>query len=230
METPVMLKKAAAIFLAFGMLFGLAACGSSGGGVSGKDAYKEYVIGIMDANYLGQYDSYMEVTGASLEEAQKIYEANVQEYALEMADALSIKQDVVSVSLVERLIEVAKTIYGQTKYEAVDVLRDGDTYTVTVEIQPVLFFGTLETPFQSAVDDFNNRAKNGEFDNLSDVEYEEAYGEAVVSALEKSVSQMTIGSKISVDVVLDYDKESDVYVISDELMESLDDKVVNMAR
>ena len=230
MKTPVMLKKTAAIFLALGMILGLAACGSSGGGVSGKDAYKEYVIGIMDANYLGKYDSYMEVTGASEEEAKKIYEANVQDYALEIADALSIKQDVVSVALVERLVEVAKTIYSQTKYEAVDVLRDGDTYTVTVEIQPVLFFGSIQTSFQSAVDDFNNRAKNGEFDDLSDTEYEEAYGEAVVSALEQNVSQMTIGSKISVDVVLDYDKENSVYVISDERMESLDDKVVNMAR
>ena len=41
---------------------------------------------------------------------------------------------------------------------------------------------------------------------------------------------MTRGSKINVDVVLDYDKENNVYVISDERMEALDDKVVNMSR
>ena len=231
MKTPAILKRAAAAVLAAGMIVGLAACGSgSGGSSSGKEAYKEYVTGIMDANYLGSYDKYMEVTGATEEEAQQIYELNIQDFTQEIGDALSIKMDVISAELTDRISAMAKTIYSQASYQAVDVIRDGDTYTVTMEIEPVLFFGTLQTDFQSAVNSFNDQAKNGELDDLSEQEYEEAYGEAVISELEGKVSGMTMGSKINVDVVLDYDKENNVYVISDERMEALDDKVVNMSR
>ena len=80
------------------------------------------------------------------------------------------------------------------------------------------------------MDAFNLRAKNGEFDNLTNEEYEEAYGEAVVTALEGKLSPVTYASKIKVDITLDYDKDNNVYVISDEQMEGLDDKVVNMSR
>ena len=224
-------RRAAAVLSALCLILGLAGCGSgTSGSTSGKDAYQAYVISIMDANYLGKYDQYMEITGSAEAEAQKIYEANVQDFALEMEDAFSIKQDVVSVALTERVIGMAKTVYSQAKYQAVDVIRDGDTYTVSVEIEPIDFFGTIKEPFRSAVDAFNLRAKNGEFDNLTNEEYEEAYGEAVVAALEGKLSPVTYASKIKVDITLDYDKDNNVYVISDEQMEGLDDKVVNMSR
>lgn len=231
MKIPAIWKKTAVLCAALCMLLNLAACGSKNGNTSsGKEAYQEYVIGIMDANYLGQYEKYMEITGSSEEEAVKIYEANVQNYALLMEEALSIKNDVVSKELTERLVAVAKIIYSQVKYEAVDVIRDGDTYTVTIEIEPVSFYGTLQQPFQAAVDDFNSRAKNGEFDKLSDSEYEEEYGKAVTEALEQNVSSMSYNNKIKVDVTLDYDKENNQYIISDEQMEALDSRVVDMSR
>ena len=53
---------------------------------------------------------------------------------------------------------------------------------------------------------------------------------AVANALEAKVKNVSYGSKIKVDVVLDYDKENHVYFISDEQMEGLDDKVVKMVR
>ncbi|QNM05593.1 hypothetical protein [Qiania dongpingensis] len=232
MKTHAIWKRTAACVAAICMVLSMAACGSKDGNSigSGREVYQEYVIGIMDANYLGQYDKYIEITGSDQEQAQNIYEANTQDFAVAIEEALSIKADVVSISLTERLVQVAKTIYGQVKYKAVDVVRNGDIYTVTVEIEPVDFFGTVKQPFQSAVDSFNNRAKNGEFDEYSDTEYEEAYGEAVTEALEKSVSTVTYGTKITVDVTLDYDKENNLYVISDEQMEALDGKVVNMSR
>ena len=166
MKTPVWYKKAAAVLLAACVALGLTACGSEKEGSGGASAYEEYVIGIMDANYLGQYETYMELTGSSQEDAKKLYDANIQDFALEMEDALSIDQDSVSVALTERMMEVAKNIYSQTKYEAVDVIREEDTYIVTLEIQPIAFFETVEDAFGAAVDDFNERAKNGEFDEL----------------------------------------------------------------
>ena len=68
----------------------LAGCGSRSDGSGGTEAYQEYVVGIMDANYLGQYEKYMEITGSAQAEAERIYEANVQTFALEMAEALSV--------------------------------------------------------------------------------------------------------------------------------------------
>lgn len=232
MKIPAILKKAVIILASICMILNLASCGSKSGEnvSSGKEVYQEYVISIMDANYLGQYDKYMEITGSDELQARNIYEANVQDFALNIEEALSIKTDVVSEALTQRIIEVARTVYGQAKYEAVDVIRDGDTYTITVEIEPIDFFGTMQQPFKNAVDEFNNRAKNGEFDELTDIEYEEAYGEAVAEVLEKNAASMSYGTKIQVDVTLDYDKENNLYVISDEHMEALDGKVVNMLR
>ena len=231
MKIPVLYKKAAVLMMAACLLLSLSACGSSSeDGSGGGNAYQEYVISIMDANYLGQYESYMEITGSTEEDAQKLYTANLQDFALAMEEALSIDQDAVSVALTERMETVAGNIYGQTKYEAVDVIREEDTYIVTLEIQPIEFFETVREPFQSAVDAFNERAKSGEFDEMSDTEYEEAYGEAIVEALEQNVSEMTYGDTVTLDVTLDYDSENNIYAISDEQMEALDGQVVNMAR
>lgn len=207
----------------------LAGCGSREDGSGGTEAYQEYVVGIMDANYLGQYEKYMEITGSAKEEAERIYEANVQSFALEMAEALSVKTDVVTKGVTERFIDVAGRIYGQVKYRPVDVVREGDTYTVSLVIEPIDFRKTIETPFQSAVDAFNEQAKNGDFDGYTDQEYEEAYGQTVVAALESDVNEMVYKDKTDVKVVLDYDKENNIYFISDEQMEALDDQVVNLS-
>lgn len=212
------------------MVLALAGCGSGDEGSGGTEAYQEYVVGIMDANYLGQYEKYMEITGSAQAEAERIYQANVQAFALKMEEALSVKTEVVSKGVTERFITVAGNIYGQVKYRAVDVVREGDTYTVSLEVEPVDFRETVREPFQTAVDVFNEQAKNGDFDGYTDQEYEEAYGQAVVAALEGGVKEMVYKEKTTVKVVLDYDKENNIYLISDEQMEALDDKVVNIAR
>ncbi|MCI8464542.1 MAG: hypothetical protein HFI63_01600 [Lachnospiraceae bacterium] len=211
------------------MALGLTGCGSGEKGNSGgTEAYQEYVIGIMDANYLGQYEKYMEITGSAQAEAERIYEANIQNFALEMEEALSVKTDVVSKNVTEQFMEVARKIYGQVKYQAVDVVRNGDTYTVSLEIEPIDFRETVREPFQKAVDTFNEQAKSGAFDGKTDEEYEEAYGKAVAAGLVLYDGEISYGNKITVDVVLDYDKENYVYFISDEQMEALDDDVVSI--
>lgn len=232
MKTPAIWKKTAAVLAAACLVLGLAGCGSDEGESisSGREAYQDYVIGIMDANYLGQYDSYMQLTGAGEEEAQSIYNANIQDFAVSIEEAFSIESDVVSQTIKDRVSQMAVTIYSQTKYQAVDVIRDGDIYTVTVEIEPIDFFGTVQDQFSAAVDAFNTRAKDGEFDESSDAEYEEAYAQAVLDAVESLVSSVSYDSAVQVDITLDYDAENNLYTISDEQMEALDSRVVNMSR
>ena len=172
----------------------------------------------------------MQLTGASEEEAQSIYNANIQDFAASIEEAFSIESDVVSQTIKDRVSQMAVTIYSQTKYQAVDVIRDGDIYTVTVEIEPIDFFGTVQDQFSAAVDAFNTRAKDGEFDESSDAEYEEAYAQAVLDAVESLVSSVSYDSAVQVDITLDYDAENNLYTISDEQMEALDSRVVNMSR
>lgn len=211
------------------MLLALAGCGSGDGESEGTEAYQEYVVGIMDANYLGRYEKYMEITGSAQAEAEKIYEANIQAFALDMEEALSVKADVVTKGVTEQFMAVAETIYSQVKYQPVDVVREGDTYTISLEVEPIDFRETVREPFQSAVNAFNEQAKNGDFDGHTDQEYEEAYGKAVAAALAADVKEMVYREKVTVKVVLDYDKENNLYLISDEQMEALDDRVVYIA-
>lgn len=212
------------------MILALAGCGSGDDSSGGTEAYQEYVVGIMDANYLGQYEKYMEITGSDQTEAERIYEANIQNFALDMEAALSVKTDVVTKGVTEQFIVLARDIYSQVKYRAVDVVREGDTYTISLEVEPIDFRETVREPFQTAVDSFNEQARNGDFDGYMDQEYEEAYGKAVAAALGTGVEEMVYKEKTTVKVVLDYDKENNVYLISDEQMEALDDKVVHIAR
>lgn len=212
-----------------GMILALAGCGSGEDRSGGTEAYQEYVVGIMDANYLGKYEKYMELTGSAQAEAERIYTANIQSFALEMAEALSVKTDVVTKGVTEQFFVIAENIYGQVKYQPVDVVREGDTYTVSLEVEPIDFRETVREPFQSAVNSFNEQAKCGDFDGYTDQEYEEAYGQAVVAAL-VDVNEMVYKDQTAVKVVLDYDKENNIYFISDEQMEALDHQVVNIAR
>ena len=136
----------------------------------------------------------------------------------------------VTKGVTEQFIVLAGKIYGQVKYQPVDVVREGDIYTVSLEVEPIDFRETVREPFQSAVDTFNEQAKNGDFDGYTDQEYEEAYGQAVAAALGSNVNEMVYQDKTAVKVVLDYDKENNIYFISDEEMEALDNQVVNIAR
>ena len=194
----------------------------SGGSSSGKEAYKEHdasryhgtriYSGILD-------DKYIEITGATEEEAQKIYELNVQGFysgnrrcAFHQDGYDQCRSDGTDFSL------MAKTVLRAGKLSGGRCASEQWRYVYRYHGRSSRWFSFSEPCrriFSSAVDDFNNRAKNGELDDLSEQEYEEAYGEAVISALEGKTSAMTRGSKINVDVVLDYDKENNVYVISD---------------
>lgn len=224
-------KRAVAVLAAASCLaMVLAGCGSKDKDSGGTEAYQDYVVSIMDANYLGQYEKYMEITGSAQAEAEQIYTANIQSFALDMEDALSVKADVVSKNVTEQFINTAREIYGRVKYQAVDVVRDGDTYTVSLEIEPIDFRETVREAFQSAVNSFNEQARNGDFDGCTDQEYEEAYGVTVASALGSGVGEISYKDKTTVKVILDYDKENNIYYISDEQMEALDGQVVNIAR
>ena len=47
-----------------------------GGGMTADDA-KEYAQAVLDASYKGEFDSYMELTDSTEEEAREMYEGNV---------------------------------------------------------------------------------------------------------------------------------------------------------
>ena len=224
-------KKVLAVIIALCMAMGLCACGSSGDSSSDStSSYIDYVIGIMDANYLGVYDKYMELTGASEEDAQLIYEANIQELAAQLGEALSMDMDYVSDDIIERLVAMAETLYGYASYEAVDVVRSEDTYTITVEITPVNFWAMVLLPFEEAVDEFNTLATEGEYDDYSNRAYEEAYAEMILDAVEEAVEDVIYGTAAQYDVVLDYNSDANSYDLSDETIALLDAKVLSMSR
>lgn len=240
MKIRTFMKRAMLVTAALCMVFNMAACGSkkkssideSAGGevVEGGEQYEDYVLSIMDLNYKNQADIYMQLTGATADDAAAVYAASTQELALLMEQALSVKKDVVTLALTEQMIALAKQVYSQAQYQAVGVMKENDTYTVSLSITPIDFYGTIETAFEGVVNIWNENAKNGEYDQMTESQYEQAYGEAVVSAIIPTLSNVKYGEKDTVYITLEYDANNDIYFISDEDMQALSQKVVTIVK
>lgn len=233
-----MIKKAAITVSCFCLAFGMTACGvtkktgideSKGGEVvEGGEQYQEYVLSIMDTNFKNNTAKYMELTGSDAANAAAIYEASTQNLGLKIEEALSIKKDVVTMDLTTQVIEIAKNIYAQTQYEAVAVMKEDENYTVSLKITPIDFHATMDAKFDEVVNAWNEKAKAGELDNMTNSQYEQAYGEAVVGTLAPLSTAVVYEEPITVYITLENDSVSGICEISDSDMEALGQKVVDM--
>lgn len=180
------------------------------------EQYNEYVTGLLDANFHGEYQAYMQMTGASKEDAQARYENSVNMLADSLKEYFLI--DTKDTEVRETLREIAKELYLKSNYTAAEAILDEETgqYSVNVRIDPLTFFVDVADEVEAYVDDMNERVMNREFVDMSEADYEKTYAKGLVEILKSHVSSPRYGDPVTVNLAFTFDSANQTTYVTDE--------------
>ncbi len=186
------------------------------------DAYTDYVQSILDANYHGDCNGYMQITGASQQQASKMSEAHAVNLAEQMADLYAIQLKQIPAVIGERLTEVAYDVYEKSVYTVSDAEKIGEKIYVSVSVEPLKFYQGVAKKIETYISEFNARAKEGEFESMTESEYENEYAEGILKVLEESTGTIECAEARSYRIQIRYNEETGVNYIAEEDLNAID--------
>ncbi len=190
------------------------------------EAYSDYVNSVLDANYHGEYTGYMQITGATQQQASKLTEAHAVNLAEQMAELYAIQLELLPSVIGNRLKEVAYAIYRSADYAVGEAEKSGEKIYVTISVRPLEFYEGVSAKIDTYISEFNERAKEGEFENMTEGEYENEYAEGILEVLEGSTQDIQSAAVKSYRIEIRYNEETGVSYIADEDLKALDQLIL----
>ncbi len=212
--------------LAAVMLFGLAGCGKteepSTEAPEYLAAYEKYVQSVLDTNYHGEFAEYMQITGATEAQASSMNEAHAVALAKELAQLYAIELKQLPAEIGDKLTDICAKIYKSTGYSVSKVENVGETVYVTVTVQPVDFVEAASKEVSKYTEEFNDRAKAGEFEQMTESQYENEYAKGMLKVLETAAGKVSYQPEKTYRIEIQYNSETGVNYIADEDLEAID--------
>lgn len=215
------MKRWVAFVLAAIMTFTMIGCGGKEKEDLNAEQYVTYAKGLMDASFHGEYTTYMELTGATEDEAQARYENRIVALAKGLAEYFLIETRTAEVN--DRLYAIAEEMYQLTTYKVEAAVLDETTkmYTVNIVVTPMAYLQDVEEPVSDYLDDLNDRMIAREFEDMSDAEYEALYTEGMLEILEEYLPTASYVADETIKVTFQYDEASQTTFISDADLEKV---------
>ncbi len=185
------------------------------------DAYTEYVQSILDATYHGDCTRYMQITGASQQQAAKMSEAHAVNLAGQMAELYAIQLTQIPAVIGERLTEVAYDVYEKSVYTVSDAEKVGDKIYVSILVQPLKIYHGVAAQIEDYIENFNARAKDGEFAHLTESEYENEYAEGILDILEAFTQNIETEETRTYRIQIRYNEETKISYIAEEDLDAI---------
>lgn len=201
-------------------LTALTACG---GGFDAASLLK----GNLDVIYLGTCDdSHLKSVGLTREEANEYYEEGILVEADYFADYFQSDYDSLSEATQQKIVDMYKQIYAKSKYELGNTTKNGETYLVSLTVYPIdIISKYVDEDFDAFYDDFEARLNNGEFDSLSDAEFEELWINEIIDGVSARLDKIDYlePEVISVQIAKDSDG---YYTITDNDFQRIDSLII----
>ena len=184
----------------------LTACG----GLTEEDA-QNYVQAVLDASYKGEFDAYIEETGSTKEEAEEMFNKNVEETLSEAGFD--------DFGLDEELIEKYKSLFVDlaklANYEITDVSKnDDDNFIVEVTVKPLDFMSGVEEEATEILTD--ELLKMTEFP--SDDELMKLTFDLMYDLVAEKVENPTYGDATTVVLRLEVNEENEYEINEDDFV------------
>lgn len=212
-------KKAKLCVLCLCLLLGLTACSAN---VEKK--YQTYIKSLIAINYLGATQDYMNASGANQEDADALYDANIQlltdnlltYYSVNIKDAPDMRVS---------FEELSKTIYSKVNYNVSKARKDGSVYLVDVTIYPIDLFNQTAPEVDTYINTFNDKVAAGDYNDYTLTEYETEFATGLVEILTKGCESMTYAKPetVTVEIIEDGDK----FYISDRHFLMIDKAMIS---
>lgn len=213
-------KKIAAFALAMLMILQLTACSVF---ESKNKKYASYITCLLDANYKGQFETFLDMTDSDEEAVQTAYDEGIAHladsliayYGIELVDDGTIKNE---------FIELTKQIYAASKYEAQPAVKSGDTYTVEVLVYPMDILEATYDDVISYIRTFNEKKDAGDFDDYEIEQYEVEFAQGIIDILNAAIPNISYKDPASTIVTIQTDDSS--YFISQDDFTKLDHNLI----
>ena len=217
MKTKIV-KRSICISLCLMLLISLTACGKK------ASDYEAYVKSLITANYLGITDEYVDMTGSNEEDAEAIYLQNVTRLAdnLSLYYGLEIATDP---ELAPAMVDLAKQIYGKTKFEVNRVYKDNNIYYVELTIYPIDILNQTNDQIVEYVNNFNAAVDSGKYNDYSREEYEYEFASGIIGILASAVNDIQYGEPEVLKVRIITTEDS--YYIGNEDVRNIDRCILN---
>ena len=197
------------------------------GGDEGSN-YGPYVQSLLDLDYKGITDTYLELVDDTKENAESFYDQCMEYWAYILANNyqlyVAVQGDETDTMYDEgvhdALVQLTKDIFSHVKYEVADAVKTGDYYTVEVTLYPMLFTDLTKEEITAYQDEFNAATEAGEYgaygeDEADTMAAEVAYANRVIEILSASTSKIDYDAPVSKIVKITKD-EMGYYGISDQ--------------
>lgn len=194
----------------------------------GSFSAAELVKNNLDLIYLNRYtDDYLTKVGLDKEQAEQQYRDGLEVEAEYFADTFSIDLDTCGDEVRQQIVDLYRRIYTHSKYEVGAESRSGSTYLVQLTVYPIdIFRKVADEDSEGFMEDMQNRVDSGEFDNITDEEYEVIWAQAIIDMVSARLD--SIGyldpQTISVQVVKDADG---IYSIDENDFNRIDSLIIS---
>lgn len=185
---------------------------------------EEYVQAVLDVSYKKQTEAYTEMTGISREEAETVFEDNL-DATMEQFDSTAMPEDMKPMYR-QLFAEIAKNV----SYTVGEAVKEGTgTYTVPVSVKPVTLFTDTYNLFRQRAEEYADEVTDSVM-NGQEMPEEAAmqnevyriYYEVLSEAVEEGIKY---GEETNVDLHV-YKNEGGSYEIAPEDMEQLDRQMI----
>ncbi len=185
------------------------------GGMSAEDA-QSYAQSILDASYKGEFDKYIEWTKSSKEEAQELYESNIDTTMQEAGFASLGLSEELTANYRQLFLDMIK----QANYEVGEAKEAGDkAYTVDVTVKPFAGFDGLQAEVEAAS---MAEMESGNVDLNDQNAINEMVFQKMYEIMAGKVASPTYGDPTTVTINVKPDSDG-VYFIDQTDMTALDD-------
>lgn len=183
----------------------LSACSTISLLTQGEFDASGYVQGILDASYKGEFETYIQLTEDTKENAQTAYDAVMETKAEGLANYTAVT---LTDENKAKFIEYSKQIFQKAKYEVSSPTKTDKGFTVDIVISPMTILQSISEEGKDYVTDFNSRNENGEFAELTDDEFAAEYANGIMKIFENNISNIQYDEPvtITVSVILQDDK------------------------
>lgn len=187
-----------------------------------------YMQAILDVSYRNETEDYMELTGATQEDADKIFQNNLDATMHEFHTAeLSEELEESYRSLFEKTVKQVKYTVG----EAAE--GEGDGYTIDVSVEPILLFDNTYEEFQKKAEEYaaeisNNVMKGEEMPSDEEIQNQiyQTYYEVLTEELDAG---LTYGEAKNITVHINKTEEG-IYEIPEKDLRTLDQAMISQKK
>lgn len=188
--------------------------------------YQTYIKSLIAINYLGATKDYIEASGANQEDADALYQANIDLLTDNILTYYSVNIDDAP-EMREQFESLARNIYSKVNYKVDKARKDGSVYLVDITIYPINLFAQTSAEVTSYVETFNNDVKAGTYNDYSLTDYETLFAQGLIDILNAGCENMSYADPqvVTVEIIEDGNK----YYISDRVFMQIDAAMISSA-